>query len=141
LRVDFLNAFNHPNYRVFPNNAGNTDIWGNTVSTANITAAEYDAWAGPNSQPLAATAAGAALLAQVNSNLGSARVNGGLPVNFYSVQLPKNFWGTAPSSFDIRNLDGLKLYRLRTSNFNTGFGDLHEFGAPRYIQFGLKLYF
>jgi hypothetical protein len=141
LRVDFLNAFNHPNFRVLPNNAGNTDIWTNTLSTANISTAEYDAWAGPNNQPLAATAAGAALLAQVNNNLGSVKVNGALPVNFYTVPLPKNFWGTAASAFDIRNLDGLKLYRLRTSNFNTSFGDLYNFGLPRYIQFGLKLYF
>ncbi len=140
-RVDLLNAFNHPNFRVLPNNAGNTDIWTNTLSTTNISNAEYDAWAGPNGQPLSSTPGGQALLTQVNNNLSSVKTNGALPVNFYTVQLPANFWGTPASSFDIRNLSGLKLYRLRTSNFNTGFGDLYNFGLPRYIQFGLKLYF
>ena len=139
-RVDFLNAFNHPNFRVLPNNSGNTDVWGNTVSTAALSAAEYDQWASANGQPASTTAAGQALITQVNSSINSVKVNGVLPVNFYTVQLPKNFWGSTAASYDITSLAGFKLFRLRNA-LNTGFGDLYNYGLPRYIQFGLKLYF
>jgi hypothetical protein len=140
-RVDFLNAFNHPNFRVLPNSGGGTDVWTNTVSTAAISASEYDQWAAPNSQPLSTTPGGQAMLAQINSTMNSVKVNNVLPANFYTIQLPANFWGTSASSFDLRTVQGLKLFRLRNSNFNTGFGDLYNYGQPRYIQFGLKLYF
>ena len=140
LRVDFLNAFNHPNFRVLPNNSGNTDVWGNTISTANLSASEYDQWASANGQPASTTTAGQAMLTQVNNMLNGAKTNGVLPVNFYTIQLPKNFWGSAASTFDITTLQGIKLFRLRNA-LNTGFGDLYNYGLPRYIQFGVKLYF
>ena len=140
-RVDFLNAFNHPNFRVYPNASGGTDVWTNTVSTAAISSAEYDQWATANAQPLAATTAGTAQLAQINAAMNSVKVNGVLPKDFYTVQLPANFWAASASSFDLRTVQGIKLFRLRNSNFNTGFGDLYNYGQPRYIQFGLKLYF
>jgi hypothetical protein len=139
-RVDFLNAFNHPNFRVLPNNAGNTDVWGNTIPTAALTAADYNTWAAANNQPDATTAAGAALLAQINNTVNGAKVNGVLPANFYSLVLPKNFYGVQATAYDITTLQGFKLFRLRQA-YNTGFGDLHNFGEPRYIQFGVKLYF
>ena len=80
------------------------------------------------------------MLTQVNNMLNGAKTNGVLPVNFYTIQLPKNFWGSAASTFDITTLQGFKLFRLRNA-LNTGFGDLYNYGLPRYIQFGLKLYF
>ena len=139
-RVDLLNAFNHPNFRVLPNNSGNTDVWGNTISTANLSAAEYDQWASANKQPASTTTAGQAMITQINNMLTGAKTNGVLPVNFYTLQLPKNFWGSTAAGYDITTLQGFKLFRLRNA-LNTGFGDLYNFGLPRYIQFGLKLYF
>ena len=79
-RVDFINAFNHPNFRY--NNTGNTpfglgtfptEITTEAVSGVNqpITAAEYNAWATFNGQPLSTTSAGAAILAQVRATLTS----------------------------------------------------------------------
>ena len=59
-RVDFLNAFNHPTFRVGPNNTF-TDF----VSQPNggaISTGDYNTWAGANNQPLAATPEGAAQL-------------------------------------------------------------------------------
>jgi len=52
------------------------------------------------------------------------------------------FATTNQNAFDITTLQGLKLYRLR-QNYDANFGTL---GAnlpyqPRYIQFGLKVFF
>jgi hypothetical protein len=63
-----------------------------------------------------------------------------LPADFFTAPLPKNFFGTNANSFDIRTLNGYKLYQLRTS-YVAGFGDLYNNGTPRYVQFGVKLYF
>lgn len=143
-RVDFLNAFNHPVFRVFPNNAGGTDIYGSAPSTAALSAADYNTWATANNQPLAATAAGTAQLAQINAMINGFRAGGvaagALPVNFFSVPVPANFYGTAPAGFNITNPDGFKLFRLRQA-YNTSGGDLYQSGSSRYIQFGIKLYF
>ena len=139
-RVDALNAFNHPTFRVYPNNAGGTDFM-NVPSVAALSGADYDTWARANSQPLAATVAGTAMLAQINAMVNAQKNAAGvLPVNFFSVPLPQNFWGTQPQSFDITSLQGYKLFRLRQT-YNTAFGDLYQNGSSRYIQFGLKLYF
>jgi len=58
------------------------------------------------------------------------------------VSIPQGFATTNPNSFDITTLSGLKLYRLRQS-LDTNFGTLAASTPyqPRYIQFGLKLYF
>jgi hypothetical protein len=143
-RMDLLNALNHPVFRVLPNNAGNTDLTGNTPSTAALTAADYDTWARANNQPLSATAAGMAQLNAVNAMVNGVRTpagaNGAVPNDFFHIALPHNFYGTQATAFDIRTLDGFRLFRMRQA-YNTGFGDLYSFGQPRYIQFGLKLYF
>ena len=144
LRMDMLNAFNHPVFRLLPNNAGNTDLTGNAPTPGNLNAADYDTWAKANNQPLSATPAGTALLAQINSMVNATRAggsaSGALPVDFFHIALPHNFWGTPPAAFDIRTLDGFRLFRMRQA-YNTGFGDLYSYGQPRYVQFGLKLYF
>jgi hypothetical protein len=145
-RVDLINAFNHPVYRVFLNNAGGTDFMGAPNEQA-INATDYNAWATANSQPLSTTPAGAAILAQVQQIVISNRLpSGALPNNFFSVPLPQSFWATPATGFDIRNIDSYKLYRLRQA-YNAGFGQLYYpgggsgYGSPRYIQFGLKLFF
>jgi hypothetical protein len=73
----------------------------------------------------------------VNSYKNSAGV---LPVNFFSVPVGDNFWGKQPANFDITTPQGFKLFRIRQA-YNTAFGDLYNAGTPRYIQFGVKLYF
>jgi hypothetical protein len=106
-----------------------------------MTAAEYNTWATPNNQPLAATTAGAAVLSQINANIAAFRNSAGiLPTNFFNVKLPSNFYGTPAASYDIRTVDGYKNFRLRNA-YATNFGTLYNNGTPRYIQFGVKLYF
>ncbi len=47
---------------------------------------------------------------------------------------------TPPNRFDITKPEGLKLFRLR-QNYDTGFGALREIGSPRYVQFGIRIFF
>jgi len=154
-RVDALNVFNHPNWQIAspmqnaPNdwmaapNEGTVTI-NTTTGTRTftpITAAEYDTWAGRNSQPLSTTTAGAAQLATIQQMVTSERLpTGALPTNFWSVAIPRAFAATDPNSYDIRNLNGFKLYRLRQA-YNTGFGQLRELQLPRYLQFGVRIFF
>ncbi len=141
-RADFLNALNHPVFRTFPNNNGGTDLMG-APSTTTLSTASYNTWATANNQPAYSTAAGTALYNQIVANVNSYRNSAGvLPANFYSVPLPANFYGTTANSFNITTTDGYKLYQLRNA-YNTGFGQLYNppSNGPRYIQFGLKLYF
>jgi hypothetical protein len=63
-----------------------------------------------------------------------------LPINFFSTPVPTDFWKLQPGNFDINTLQGFKLFRLRQA-YNTAFGDLYNSGQPRFIQFGVKLYF
>jgi len=135
-RVDLLNAFNHPNFR-FSNLAGSsgfTGAGGNLPSEADITQAELNAW-------LAANPGRTATLAQVNGLLAANRTAANsLPLNFFSVPVPEGFATTLPNQFDITTLEGLKLFRLR-QNYDTGFGALREVGSPRYVQFGIRIFF
>jgi hypothetical protein len=142
-RADFLNAFNHPLFRTYPNNAGGVDFMG-APSTGTITTASYNSWAAANGQPAYSATVGSAGYVEYNqivSNINSYRNAAGvLPNNFFTTPIPANFYGTAANSFDIRTTQGYKLYQLRTA-YNTSFGDIYQAGQPRYIQFGLKLYF
>jgi hypothetical protein len=152
-RVDLINAFNHPNFRF--NNRGNTPFGLGTFPTEitteavngvrqPITIAEYNTWATFNNQPLANTAAGAAQLAAIRANVNATRLNGGiggLPPEFFHVRLPEGFATTNPLSFDIRNLDQFKLYRIR-QNYDQNFGSLTAADtSPRYVQFGIRIFF
>ncbi len=135
LRVDLINAFNHPNFRIAsPGSGGGPDYDGAPVETA-ITLAEYNTWATFNGKPLATGATDPALL-----QVQSLRPTGVLPLNFYTVPVPTGFATTNPNAFDITTLQGYKLYRLRNA-YSPSFGQLRELGQPRYIQFGLKIYF
>ena len=134
-RVDFINAFNHPNYRF--NSTGNTPPgFGTVPNEANFAQADINAWN--------AFAPGrSANLTQVNNLIAGARLpTGGLPLDFFRVPIPEGFATTNPNAFDITTLQGLKLYRLRQS-YDTNFGTLGAFTpyVPRYIQFGLRIFF
>jgi hypothetical protein len=156
-RVDALNALNHPNFQVSSGNAGpdfmgapNEGILtvapnGTFVSVRNLNPAnneqEYDTWAAFNNQPLHSTPAGVALLAQIENMVNAQRLpNHSLPLNFFHIPLPPGFATTNPLAYDITTLTGYKEYRLRQA-YNPNFGQLRELGLPRYIQFGVKLYF
>jgi Carboxypeptidase regulatory-like domain len=157
-RVDLLNAFNHPIFQL--NNLGNTPFGLGTFPTEitgevfgglaqPITAVEYDAWAAFNGQPRSTTTEGAAQLATIRSQVNGVRLparpgvttGGALPNDFFHIQLPQGFATTNPLAFDIRNLNGFKLYRLRQT-YDTNFGTLFApAGNARYVQFGIKLFF
>ena len=141
IRLDFINAFNHPNFRTNSGNAG-PDFMG-LPDEAPLTTADYDAWAAAApGRPARSTPAGAALYAQITSFITRARLpTGALPLDYYAnVRLPQGFATTNPNDFDISNLQGFKLYRLRRT-YSTSFGTLRELGLPRYIQVGVKFYF
>ena len=140
-RVDLLNAFNHPVFRVVPSNAGGVDFM-SAPSTGTLSTAQYNSWAQFNNRPLLGTQAGTALYNQIVNNVDSYRVNGVLPQNFFSAPLPtNNFWGTPANAFDITTIQGYKYYQLRNAFNAGGFGQLYQAGLPRYIQLGLKIYF
>lgn len=130
-RMDLLNAFNHPVFRLAP--VGNGQNFGGVPSEVALTQAEVTAW-------LAANPGRTATLAGVNALLDNQRSNGALPLNFFSVPVPEGFSTRTANSFDITTLEGLKLYRLRQA-YNTGFGTLYSPGNPRYIQFGVRFFF
>ena len=139
-RVDALNAFNHPTFAVYPNNAGGADFMG-APSTATLTTANYNSWAAANNQPQTTTAAGTTIYNNIVSMVNAQKnANGVLPPTFYSIPLPTGFYSKQPNSFDITTLQGYKLYQLRTA-YATNFGTLYNNGTPRYVQFGVKLYF
>ncbi len=139
IRVDALNVLNHPTFAVYPNNGGGADFMG-APSTATLTTTAYNTWATANGQPMQSTTAGAAIYNGVVNMVNAQKTAGGaLPANFYTIQLPSNFYGKAATSYDITTLQGYKYYQLRTA-YSTSFGTLYNNNTPRYIQFGVKLY-
>jgi hypothetical protein len=141
-RVDALNVLNHPTFAVYPNNAGGADFMG-APSTAALTASAYNTWAVANGQPQALATGDAGNLALTNiNNMVNAQKNaaGVLPANFFNIPLPANFFGKQPTAYDITTVQGYKLYQLRTA-YATNFGTLYNSNTPRYLQFGVKLYF
>lgn len=134
-RVDFINAFNHPNLRY--GNTGNTPVgWGNLPNEALLAQADINAW---NSFAPGRSAT----LTQVNNLIINSRLpSGALPLDFFRTPVPERFATANPNAFNITTLEGLKLYRLRQA-FTPGFGTL---GAsppyqPRYVQFGIRIFF
>ena len=136
-RVDLINVFNSPIFRL-----NNLDFMG-LPDEAVISTGDYDAWAAfAPGRPARATPAGAALFAQVQGFVTNNRLpTGALPLDYFAnVRLPEGVATTDANAFDISNLTGYKLYRLRRA-YATSWGTLRELGLPRYIQFGLKIYF
>jgi hypothetical protein len=141
LRTDLLNALNHPVFALPTGYGGNNSVNTGAPSLTPITAAQYDAWAKYNNQPLSTDPAGAALLAQVQGFVTNNRnAKGSLAADFFTIPVPQGFATKNLNSFDITTLNGYKLFALKNS-YNQGFGDLGVKSIPRYIQFGLKIYF
>jgi hypothetical protein len=64
-----------------------------------------------------------------------------LPLNFFSVPVPQGFATKNALSYDIRTIEGYRLYRLRQT-YDPNFGTLFSpVGNPRYIQFGVRVFF
>jgi len=164
-RVDLLNAFNQPAFRF--NNTGNTPFGFGTFPTefsgnecisdpslplsactgaANqrpsvISTTDYDNWARANGQPLSSTSDGLSILGDIRKNANDVRLStGALPLDFFHLPVPQGFATKDPLSFDITSLQGFKLYRLRQT-YDTNFGTLFAVNNPRYIQFGIRLFF
>jgi len=136
-RVDMINVFNSPNFRL-----NNLDF-GGLPDEAAISTGDYDTWAAAASgRPARSTPAGAALFTQVQNFVVNNRLpSGALPLDYFAnIQLPQGFATKDANTFDISTLQGFKLYRLRRA-YNTGYGVLRELGNPRYVQFGIKIYF
>lgn len=133
LRLDMINAFNHPNFRFV--NTGNTPPgFGTLPNEALLTQADVTAW-------LTANPGRTANLTDVNNLIINNRLaSGAIPLDFFRVPLPEGFATTNANSFDITTLNGLKLYRLRQA-YDINFGSLFAVNNPRYIQIGLKVYF
>jgi hypothetical protein len=130
-RVDLINAFNHPVFRL-----GSSGAPGFTTlpSEALLTQAELNTY-------LAANPGSTVTLAQVNSLITSQRLStGALPLNFFSVPVPQGFATRRAESFDIRTVEGLKLYRLRQA-YDPNFGALRAVQNSRYVQFGIRIFF
>jgi hypothetical protein len=140
IRVDALNALNHPTLAVYPNNGGGADFMG-APSTSTLATSAYNTWATANNQPLYSTTAGAAIYNNIVAMVNAQKTSGGaLPANFFTIPLPANFYGNAATTYNITTLQGYKYYQLRNA-YSTSFGDLYNNNTPRYIQFGIKVYF
>ena len=57
--------------------------------------------------------------------------------------VPEGFATRTPESFDITTVEGYRLYRLRQQFFTAAdqFGTLREVQQPRYVQFGIRIFF
>ncbi len=138
-RVDMLNAFNHPAFRF--NNTGNTPFgYGTLPVETPVTLAEYNAWAAFNGRPNATGATDPALVAVQNLTINNRLPTGAIPLDFFSIRVPEGFATRNRLAYDITTLEGLKLYRLR-GNYDANFGTLFAVNNPRYVQFGLRLFF
>jgi hypothetical protein len=148
VRVDAINAFNHPIFRM-----GRLEDSGEIFAAPNeavLSNAEYDAWAAFASatRPARTTPAGAALLAQINQIVTGNRIPGtqALRPDFFHVPVPEGFFSMNANQFDITTLQGLQHYRLRQAYTADRWGYLNVASGrsgytPRFIQIALKFYF
>ncbi len=150
LRLDAFNALNYRGFRISGTNSFNSAYIVNAPSTADLTTAAYNTWATawdaahPNDQaPLQVSGQPNNPTYQQVVNLTAAprAANGGvLPTTFYSVPLPANLAGLSTNSFDIRTLNGLKDYQLR-SVYNTSWATLSDPANARYLQISVRFTF
>jgi len=148
-RVDLINAFNHPAFRLanssgtagFTNNVPTefaAETIGGVSTQAPITTTEYNAWATANGRTPSATE-----LVNIRAMVNAFRTspNGPLPLDFFHVPVPQGFATKVANSFDITTPQGFKLYRLRQV-YDTNFGVLRvPNNSSRYIQFGIRIFF
>src|SRR5262249_49089356 len=111
---------------------------------------DYDNWAAFSSatRPARTTAAGAALMTQINGIIASNRIPGtqALRRDFFHVPVPEGFFSMDPNQFDLTTVQGIQLYRMRQAYAPDRWGFLDVTGSrsaytPRFIQVALKFYF
>ncbi|MBS1812264.1 MAG: carboxypeptidase regulatory-like domain-containing protein [Acidobacteria bacterium] len=148
-RVDAINVLNSPIFRTVSGNGSTANDFMALPDETPLTAADYDAWARANGKPVSTGTTDPNLVRVqnfiVNARLpvtpGTTATTGALPLDYYAgIKLPQGFATRDANTFDITTLEGFKLYRLRRA-YQTGFGNLRELQLPRYLQFGLKIYF
>jgi hypothetical protein len=146
-RVDAINAFNHPIFRI-----GRLEDAGEIFAAPNeatLTNAEYDAWAAFSAaRPARSSPAGTALMTSINNLVVNNRIAGtqSLRPDFFHVPVPEGFFSLNANSFDVTTVQGLQLYRLRQAYTPDRWGYLdvtpgRSGYSPRFIQIALKLYF
>jgi hypothetical protein len=143
LRVDLLNAFNHPNFRFV--NTGNTPPgFGTLPNDATLSLAEYNAYLTANgiANVTAADPTFVAIVNRINAQRTGGVATGALPLDFYRIRIPEGFATKTANAFNLADptLEGYKLYRLRQT-YDANFGTLFAVNNPRYIQFGIKFVF
>ncbi len=147
LRIDAINAFNHPIFRI-----GRLEDAGEIFAAPNeatLTNAEYDAWAAfSTARPARTTAAGTVMMSAINDVIINNRIRGTqtLRPDFFHTPVPEGFFSMNANSFDITTVQGLQLYRLRQAYTPDRWGYLdvtpgRSGYTPRFIQIALKLYF
>jgi len=148
LRVDAINAFNHPFFRM-----GRLEDSGEIFAAPSegaLSNGEYDAWVAfsPTTRPARTTPAGAAAMAQISQIITSNRKPGtqALRPDFFHVPVPEGFFSMNANQFDVTTVQGLQLYRLRQSYTPDRWGFLdvttgRSGYTPRFIQVALKFYF
>jgi len=143
LRVDMINAFNHPVFR-FGRDSDNGEIFA-LPAEGLLNLAQFNAWAAFNGKPLAGTPAGDQLRALVDQIITGGRMPGTtvLRPDFFHLSVPEGFHSLDANSFDITTAQGLKLYRLRQAYTPDRWGFLGARSpyTPRFIQVALKIYF
>lgn len=143
LRVDLINAFNHPVFK-FGRDSDNGEIFA-LPAEGTLTLAQFNAWAAFNARPLAGTPAGDQLRALVDQIVIAGRVPGltVLTPDFFHIPVPEGFHSMDANSFDITTAQGLKLYRLRQAYTPDRWGFLGARSpyTPRFVQIALKVYF
>jgi hypothetical protein len=146
IRVDAINVFNHPIFRIGRlEDAG--EIFG-AITEGALNANDYNAWADFNGKPRNSTPDGQALMAKNQQIINNNRVPGtaGLRPDFFHRKLPEGFFSMDARSFDITTEEGFALYRLRQSYAPDRWGFLTVMPGrsgytPRFIQFALKINF
>ncbi|HEV2883347.1 MAG TPA: carboxypeptidase regulatory-like domain-containing protein [Pyrinomonadaceae bacterium] len=163
-RVDAINVLNHPIFR-----NGRLEDSGEIFAAPNealLTNNEYDAWRNfsPTTRPARGTQPATDIINAINGVSGvgglirnnrqpgtqcplpGSTTNCALRLDFYHVRVPEGFFSMNANQFDIANLEGYQLYRMRQAYTPDRWGFLNVMPgrsgySPRFIQFAVKLYF
>ncbi|MPZ19796.1 MAG: hypothetical protein GEV06_18040 [Luteitalea sp.] len=143
LRVDLINAFNHPVFK-FGRDSDNGEVF-TLPAEGLLTEEQFNAWADFNGQPQAGTPEGDRLRGRADEIITSGLVPGTevLRPDFFSIPVPEGFHGMDANQFDITTSEGLKLYRVRQAYTPDRWGFLGASSpyTPRFIQIAVKIYF
>jgi hypothetical protein len=151
MKIDAINVFNYAGLSFGSTNSFNGAWLVKSPSfTSDLTTTNYVAWANgwnalhPNDQVSNATTNNPTFTAIENMTAIPRAANAGvLPNNFFSVPLTSTFGTASPYTYDIRTLNGLKLYDLYQAGFNTSFGQLSYYNNnnARTLQIQFKIVF